>query len=154
MKKNIKKGFSLLELVISISILAVIIFLGFFYFPKDQDQKILDREVQNFIVLLEQAKSLAVSSKGASVYSVFVEQNKATLFSGTNYVSGESSNIEIIFKSPVFVSAINLNGGSQTITFDRLSGKTDDYGTVVFSIPTDSLNISKTVSILSSGVIQ
>jgi prepilin-type N-terminal cleavage/methylation domain-containing protein len=153
MNNLFKKGFTLLEFLISISIFLLLVATSIWYLPKYGNNKRLEVTKQEITTILGEARSLAISSKGGSAHGVLIEANKVTIFSGNNFVLGEPSNKEFVLDPKVYISSVNLNGAGNEIIFARFTGETDQYGSMVLS-PTDGESISKTITIISSGVVQ
>lgn len=147
-----KKGFSLIELFFSLSILSILSILGFYYFNQGSKKDILEKERQNLIVILEEARSLSISSKNESEYGVFVFSDGAVLFEGDVYDPLGPNNKLFNFNTKIFASSVDLSLGDYVV-FSRLTGESSVAGSVVLGLREDN-SITKTINILSSGVIQ
>ncbi|MBU3969030.1 prepilin-type N-terminal cleavage/methylation domain-containing protein [Patescibacteria group bacterium] len=150
---QIKKGFSLFEILLSIAIIVVILFVVINLFSNYNKKQVLDNSVEKVSSLLKEARSLTISSKDDNSYGVHFEQDVVVLFKGTTYISDDPNNKINQIDKKAFISEINLNGGGDNVIFQRLTGKTDYYGTVKISLTSDVLNF-KTVSIYQTGVVE
>jgi type II secretory pathway pseudopilin PulG len=148
------KGISLLEVIIAfgvIGILAAIIVPNLSQFHK---QQVLQDTSENIISLLNEARNNTISSKNSSSYGVRFQADKAILFAGLSY-SDSPTNKQINLDSSVTIpgsGGINLNGGGSDVIFDRITGDTAEYGTIVIRLASDASK-QKTVTISKIGVI-
>jgi len=150
---QIKKGFSLFEILLSMAIVAVILFVVISLFSNYNKKQVLDNSAEKVSSLLKEARSLTISSKDDSSYGVHFEQNALVLFKGITYIFSDSNNKINQIDKKAIISEINLNGGGSNVVFQRLTGKTDQYGTIKISLISNSLNF-KTISIYQTGVIE
>ncbi|TSD03220.1 MAG: Uncharacterized protein Athens071416_281 [Parcubacteria group bacterium Athens0714_16] len=148
-----KKGFSLFEMLLSIAIIVAVLFVVISLFSNYNKKQVLDNSSEKISSLLKEARSLTISSKGDSSYGVHFEQGVAVLFKGTTYVSGDSNNKINQIDQKALISSINLNGNGNNVVFQRLTGKTDHYGTIKISLVSNPLNF-KIVSIYQTGVVE
>lgn len=146
-------GITLMEILVSITIITILAVLGWSYMSKSWYSHALSKDQVGLISFLEEARSAAVSSKNNSKWSVLIEESKATMFSGETYIENNSANKVFLLNQSVFVSNINLSGGGNQITFSRLYGETSQSGTIILSSRNDE-NASTSISVLPSGVIQ
>ncbi|MDD5050302.1 MAG: prepilin-type N-terminal cleavage/methylation domain-containing protein [Candidatus Pacebacteria bacterium] len=147
---HFREGFSALELLAVIAILGIIVTLTYTSFASLRRGKNLDTETLSVLSLLEKARADTLGAKGASQYGVHFETTKAVFFSGGTYVSGNASNITMILNPLIQISSINLTGGGAEVIFDRLSGKTEEAGTLTLSLV--SASSSKTIAIGATGL--
>ena len=152
MKKiKTKKGFTLIELIM-VSTYMIIIVSAVFSFQQGLLQSTNLRTKTNEIIQtlrLNQAK--AISSDQDSQWGVYFGTDNFIAFKGENYVTRDPSFDEIIeLPNTLSISNISLNGGVSNITFEKVNGNTDNYG----SIQINDNNRSKSVSINPRGVIE
>lgn len=148
-----KNGMSLIEILLSIAIIVVILFVVINLFSNYNKKQVLDNSVEKVSSLLKEARSLTISSKDDNSYGVHFEQDVVVLFKGTTYISDDPNNKINQIDKKAFISEINLSGGENNVVFQRLTGKTDYYGTIKISLTSDVLNF-KTVSIYQTGVVE
>ena len=74
------------------------------------------------------------------------------IFRGTTYDAGTSTNIVEQVLPLAEISSTSLNGGGNDIVFERLTGETDNYGTVFISIP--GTTVSSTITIYETGLVE
>lgn len=146
------KGFTILETVISLAIfliLAVIIIFSFSPFRNNQE---LTNSVQETINLLNLARSKTLSSENSFQYGVHFESSQIILFRGESFSESSPDNIVVALSSLTEISAINLNGGGNNLVFQRLTGKTNNYGTITLRIKSDISKI-KIIDVKNTGIV-
>jgi len=150
------KGFTLIEIVIVITILAIIstiVISNFFLWTKKTD---VNNTIQEFANILRLAQNRTLSSEGDSQYGVYINTvdspYKYILFKGTSYDTRDSSfdQVSILVKTVEFFN-ISLGGGNE-IVFSKLSGASVQSGSVSIRSKSDTSQI-KTVYIENSGTI-
>ncbi len=145
-------GFSLLEIVMVISIFTIVLVTALYFFSKLNKKEVLEKDVSSAVALIRNARALSVTSKNASPFGIHLENDKVVLFEGSSYIAGGVNEKIIKLSGDVYISEYFLNLGGPDIIFSRLIGNTSNYGTVTFSLKDDSA--STTITILSTGVIQ
>ena len=141
----------MLEIVIVISILALLSSVVMTSFSKYRNNNLLILNTENLVSLITKARADTFFSKNDDVYGIRIESGRAVLFKGGIFGEPNADNIEITFDSQITASDISLNGGGSDIIFQRLSGKTDHYGTITMSIVSgDTQNV---VHIYETGLV-
>lgn len=127
------KGFTLVEILISIAILTVIATISFNSLINYSRKENLDKSVLKIESLLEDARSFG--------YTVHFSTNEIT------------ENNEI-YTLPGLVNVIlDINGGGNDITFNKTNGATEQYGTITISLSTNE-NLKKEIVIYKTGLIE
>ena len=145
------KGFSLLEIIIALAILGVIATLVINPFTSFRDHQVLNGAVEEILASLQQARVKTLSSEGGNQYGIHFASNQVVLFAGTTYDPVNPSNQDIGLSSSVTISGISLAGGSSDIVFQKLTGVTNQSGTVTIELNSDP-TLVKTVTINSNGI--
>lgn len=130
-----RKGFTLLEILFGIAIALVattIVTLSLFGVNQNVA---LETSVDTAISVLNEARAMTLASKNALQYSVSIEANQLGLHTLTA------------------IRNINIAGGGSTITFKRLTGSTDNYGTFEIYLK-DATTTYKTIRINATGIIE
>ena len=144
-------GFTLVELLIVLSILALLIGITLTTFISFRKSQSLALDVQTITSVLRQARNQTLSSKNASVYGVHFSQGVVTLFTGATYTVGAATNEDFNLSGADTIVTISLAGGGSDVVFIRLTGETVQNGTIVVSSPSTSQ--AKTVTIYKTGLI-
>lgn len=118
MRKKTKNGFTLYEIMISISLFMFLSVMSIPVYNNYRDKAILNMECNNIINVLNFAQSQAIASKHGTVHGVKLEQTKYILFEGAWNSGGDKIEFEI--NDNIIVSST----GNEEIVFNRLSGDT------------------------------
>ena len=147
------KGFTLLEMLIVLGVVAIISAMAITSLGRFRKNAALDAAHQDIITALHEARELTLSSKNATVYGVHFETDRATRFTGTVFATGTPSNVVYLFDPQVRMVNLVFTGGGSDIIFRRLTGEADKSGNVVVAVYTqDTLRSTTTIS--TSGIIQ
>jgi prepilin-type N-terminal cleavage/methylation domain-containing protein len=144
------KGFTLVEIVIVIAIMAIISTVVIFSFSNINSSSALDKGAMEVLSNLNKARSLTLSSKDSSSYGVRFESSRIILFKSP-YNSASSENIVTDLNSLVTISSVSLSGGVPEATFSRLSGAVTANGNVTLSLVSDPALV-KTINIYETGL--
>lgn len=141
---NIARGFTFIELLISIAVAGVILTVVVSGLVSFRHSAEMNQAVDGVVAQLREARRRTIESKNASQWGVHVVSTSTTLFSGPAYdVSGADNEV---FTLP---STVTISGFSN-IVFRRISGDTDNAGTLML---TQSAN-TKVINIRSSGLAE
>lgn len=147
------RGSTLIEILAVVAIISIISSILFFSFSKLNDYQAIDKETLGVISVLNNARSLTLSSKGGTQYGVHIEEDRITLFKGGTYSSSDPENVTHNLNTAVHISSYALSGGGSDIIFERLTGGTDQNGTITLSLRNDISN-SKIITIFVTGTVQ
>lgn len=146
MKKLInKKGFTLLEVFLSIAILGIIAGIGFPFYMGLQTRTDLQTATIIASQTLRRAQSLSQAMDQGSDWGVHVETGSIIMFKGTTYELRDDSFDEIYTISPL-ISAM----GSHDVVFERMTGHTNAI-TIMFRI---SDTLFSNISVNEKGIIE
>lgn len=143
------KGITLLEVVIVIAIIGILLTITTFSFSQFRNARALTQSRDTVISVLSEARSRTLASVNGEQYGVHILSDRVVLFVGSTYDPLSTTNELFYYESPVVLGSVSLNGGGSTIVFQKISGITNSYGTIVLQKGSDSY----TVSILPSGII-
>jgi len=148
-----ERAFTIIETLVIIAIIGVLLIIVLFTFANKGADKQLDADTLNVKTLLEEARSLTTSAKDASSYGVHFETRKIVLFTGATYTAGLSTNKESLLSSTVEISNISLVGGGSNVVFNRLTGGTNQSGTVTLRLVANTSK-TRTVTVNAVGVVE
>lgn len=124
-----RRGFSLVDMMIAISIMTLIASVIILSFAAFRTRKNLDAAVEMVMVAFSQAHFDTISSKGDSPYGVAIQDDEVIYFKGATYPGeGAVGNIHYRLPSTIEIANITLNGGGTEIFFNRINGGTAQYG--------------------------
>lgn len=145
------KGFTLIEIIIVVVILAILTALALVSFSGFRQNQILNTEVNKVISVINEARSKTLSSQDFSQYGAHFESSAVILFKGLAYPGGGISTTTL--PSSMEISGTSLNGGGSDVVFQKLTGKTDNYGAVTFRVKADTNKI-KIINIKQTGITE
>lgn len=146
-----KKGFTLLELLIVVAVLAVLSAIVFSSFSAFRNSKVLDTAVEDVLTALSQARGDTLASKDGLQYGVHLQADKAVIYQGATYSSSDPNNQNVVLDGALEITSITLTGGGQNVLFDRLTGKTSQNGTFVIRVTNDTAK-TRTITVNGTGV--
>lgn len=142
-----------MELMVTLSILTTISAIVLSSLSSNVDREALHKNTDAVASVFAEARSLTTSSKDASNFGVHLESAGPTLFKGTVYSAGASSNVPLLINSRVRITAISLLGGGNDVVFSKLSGNTAQTGSFRVSLVADATQY-KTITIYKTGVVE
>ena len=146
-----QNGFSLIEIIIAMAIGAVLVAVVVISFSSFRNSKTVDISADQILSVINEARVKTVSSEDYSRFGVHLEASRAVLFKGDIFAEPNSSNIETLLSPLVEISDISLNGGGADIVFQKLTGKTGNYGSLRVRLKSDN-NKYKTISVKATGI--
>ncbi|MFA6797377.1 MAG: type II secretion system protein [Candidatus Paceibacterota bacterium] len=149
-RKDFNFGFSFVEIIIVLAIISSLSTIVVLSFSKVGGVQSLEKTTISVISILNEAKSMAISSKDYSDYGVRIENNKLISFKG-NY-----GNENKIYSIPnlVEISDISIGGVSNNdILFKKVSGSTNATGTITISV-VDNPTVNNSIKISTTGLIE
>ena len=147
------RGFTLVEVLIVIAIMAILSGVVIFSFSGMRARQDVDSNTEVITSLLKEARSRTLGSIDSTTYGVFIETNQVTLFKGASYIAGDPTNQTNSLSNTVTITAVSLNGGGSTIMFERLTGKTNNFGTMRVEFTSDT-SVARTITVDATGLIE
>ncbi len=149
--QNKNSGFTIIEIVLVLTILAILFGLSMLYYQTTQVRADLNAQVSNFVGLVRLAQSSAEAGLNGTPHGVHLEEDRYVIFAGDVYDADDPSNYEVVLPPTIAIDDYVLNDGGNTVLFSPPNGSTNDYGTIVFL--SDQINQSKTITITNVGSI-
>ena len=151
-----KNGFTIIEVLVAISILAILSTVSVSNFYLLQKSFDLDTGVQEVMEILKLAQSRTLSSESNSQYGVYfdsaVSPNKYTLFKGATFATRIVASDQNYWL-PKTTEFFNISfGASPEVVFDRLSGTSAQSGSISLRLKAD-VNQNKIIYISNSGLV-
>jgi prepilin-type N-terminal cleavage/methylation domain-containing protein len=144
------RGFTLLELLVAIAIAAILFAITVSGFRNLREETNLPLAVDDAVSYLQDARARTLSSEGATVYGVHFETGMFVFFIGPTYTAGAPTNKERDLPPTVTISSYSFSGGGDEVIFKRLTGETDNSGTVTFQLTSDPSH-TRTIDINLTG---
>lgn len=144
---NFKRGFSLVEIIVSVSIIALILSVTITSFVELNKREALSSNVIAVMTSLRDARAQTLASVGASQYGVKVDADRTTFFKGSIFSSSTPGNQTFMYSSYIRASST-----VQSYVFERVTGNATASGTIdvyVYSNPT----IKKAIRVQSTGLV-
>lgn len=134
------KGFTLIEIIVVILVLSVAAVLVIPAWKSFSDNVNLGNAEQMLEAKIKLAKNYSLGSLGDSVYGIHFDvlNNRFVLFSGGAFIDGAPTNQIFNLPSNVEIYSVGLSGGGNDLVFGRLTGGTNNSGTVGIRIKTDN----------------
>jgi type II secretory pathway pseudopilin PulG len=125
-------GFTLVEVIISITVLIIIGALGLSSFYNARDSKNLDIIADGLDSTLEQAKGDATAGKNGTHAGVRFDITSYTYFSGPIYIEGAAGN-KITYLPTGWRLATSTSFSKTSVMFNHLTGAVNATGTITIS---------------------
>lgn len=128
-----KRGFTLLEVLFSIAILAIIFLITVKSFSGEISEKETQAIADSIVAKLELARSNAITGKSGQNYGVKFGDNYFTYFTGSSYISSNQSNDRSDIGNK-FEITNDIPGADDTIVFSKLKGDINHSGPITITI--------------------
>lgn len=154
MKRIFNKGISIIEIIVIIAIISIITAITIPNLSNFRKQREIINTKEDIIALLNEARNSTISSKNSTNYGVHIQTDRAILFPGDVFVDN-TNNKQIDFNSSVNIPStggINLSGGGDDVVFERLTGNTENHGTIIVQLVSDTSK-QKIITISSLGIV-
>ena len=145
-----KRGFTALEMLISLAIMALVASLIMSSMINYRKNRSLENAADQIEAYLQQARSRTISSEYQSSYGVHFSSSGIVMYKGSYATSQE--NKQIAFDSYVEISTISINGGGSDVYFHRLTGVATTTATIVVRLKDDPTK-QKTIQVNSAGIV-
>ena len=150
---NKKKGFTLIEILIVIGLLGILFVFISAPLMSFYRKVVFQGTTENIMTMLDEARKSTLSSYNSSQYGVHFTPTTTTLFIGSSYSSADPTNDVYELNNSVEISGITLNEGGSEVVFERITGETDQYGSITITSLISSTSV-KTITIFESGLVE
>lgn len=144
-KNNNYRGFTLLEVLLSIAIIGLITGIGIPVYQSFQVRNDLDIATVSIAQSLRRAETLAEAVDGDISWGIRVQSGSITLFKGTSYAARDT-NFDEVFQVPTSIAP----SGVQEIVFAKFTGLPQTTGTTTL---TSNTNETRTITINAKGMV-
>ncbi|ETB64193.1 TPA: hypothetical protein DIC38_00230 [Candidatus Nomurabacteria bacterium] len=149
------KGITILEIIIVISITILIASIVTLNLSDFKRARTLENATSEIISLINKSRNNTISSLNSSNYSIHFDSDKVVLFLGSTYDPNAITNEVMVLESSLEIPislGVSLNGGGSDIVFQKITGETNNYGTINIRLKTD-INTYRTININQLGVV-
>lgn len=144
-KKENKRGFTLVEIVLSLAVIALIAGFGVPVYQEYQTRNDLDISASTIAQSLRRAQTLAQAGSGDAPWGLYVQSDMITLFQGESYVLRDS-NFDETFSVPGVIAPTGIH----EVVFAKFSGEPNTTGTITL---TSSSNETRNITINLKGAV-
>lgn len=145
LKLNKQRGFTLLEVMLSVAIIALIAGLGTPIYQGFQVRNDLDVAANSISTSLRRAQILSQAVDGDTSWGLSIQSGEITLFRGTSYAS-RSAEYDEVFD---LQGSITPSGVSE-IVYEKFTGIPQATGTIIL---TSNANEIRNITINEKGTI-
>ena len=143
-------GFSLIEVLIAITIILIVGAVSVSSFLDWRSQKMMDSAVDITLSTIEEARNLTVNAYQGNQYGVYLGENdKLISFTGALYNPSDSSNKTTLLPAGKIISTSTLG---TSIVFQRFTGRAGGNGEVILKDGNNESN-TRTILIDNSGIV-
>ncbi len=139
-----KNGFTLIEVLIVISILVIMIGIAATIGRSFSDTVNLDNSAKMVGTNIKLAKTRSVNALNDTNYGVHFEDNYIVIFAGNTFVEGDPANEIINLSDGIKTQNISFAGGGDLV-FSRLTGVTNNPGSIEITLVKDLSKIRQIV---------
>ena len=125
-----KKGFTIIEILLVLTLSTFIIGFVSLSFSKINENEVLDQSTELVVSVLNEARTMTLSAVDDSRYGVHFDTSQVIFFKGATYDSAAANNVPTLLNSLVGIGSITLVGGGSDVVFNRLTGATNQAGTL------------------------
>lgn len=145
-----QKGFTLIEIILVLAIGALLTSFVALSFSKVNEHEVLNTNSDLIVSILNEARSMTLSSVGDTGYGVHFDTEQVVLFRGATYSAVSGTNVPTALNSRVALRNISFGGGSNVV-FNRLTGATAQSGTLEIYLKSATTTY-KTITVSGTGV--
>lgn len=146
------KGFTLIEMIIVVSITAILASMAFVSFGRIINYNSIESQAQSVRSHIERARIFTLASKNNSSLGVIFSTSTVRVFQGTTFVSASSSDQVYEVDNNQSIINISFSGGGNTIFFNKITGEPNKTGTVTVTSKSNT-DDRRTVVIYQTGVV-
>ena len=141
-------GFTLIEVLLSVAIIALITGMSLPILASFNDRNDLDLTTQSIVSQLRRAQTYARGINGNSQWGVYTQDGSSTLFKGSSYLDLAR---DTSYDEPTTISpAITVTGLSEFL-FDKLDGAPNTTGSL--TLTNTNTNETRTITINAKGMV-
>ena len=142
-----------MEMLIALAIAAILFVFVYEVFVNYNRGQALEKSSAGVAAILNEARGKTLAGRGAAQYGVHFASDSVTFFLGAVYNSSDPNNKTERLNSLAEISGINLNGGGSDAIFEKLTGATNQFGTIIVRNKNNPAQ-TITITIYQTGLIE
>lgn len=148
---RVEDGFLLIQMILALVIVGILATTIFVSLSSGREKQALANAVEETLSAFSEARSRTIAGENNTQYGVHIGSSSVTIFQGSSYSSGASTNRVVSLDNAVTITSISLSGGGSDVIFSRLTGDTTQYGTLVVKRSSTTAG-QKTITIGKTGI--
>jgi len=142
-------GFTLIEILISIAIIGILSVVIFASINMFRNRQIIKNATIEVTQAIEEAKVKTITSYNDEIYGVHFGESDISIFTGETYDAEDPDTI-VLFADDSISFNLSLSDDGENIVFKRLTGETDDTGSILIELVSNS-DYNQTINIDETG---
>ncbi len=153
------RGVSIFELLVVIAIIGILTAFSVQPIRRFEDRQALSNAQDALGSFIIDARTRTLSSLNNDRYGLHfsssptAQSSQVVMFKGTTYTAGASTNVVLPLADNAKITGVSLQGGGTDLVFNRLTGGTDQYGTVTLQVTPASVIYTTTITVSKAGSI-
>lgn len=143
-KKKSGAGFTLIEVLLSITLIGIISGIGAIVYQQLQNRNDLDIAVGSVASSFRRAQALSQAIEGDTTWGVRINTGSIVLFQGASYATRVTS-----FDEVTNISSAIVGSGFVEVVFSKLTGLPQTNGVLTFT----NSNDSRTITLNAQGAV-
>lgn len=141
-----KTGFTLVEMILVLAMLAILFSMASPFYQKYQSKNDLDLAVISVAQNLRRAQTLAQAVDNNSSWGLYLQSGSLTVFRGTSYLTRDSG-----FDEKISMPDVVVPSGLNEVIFAKFTGWPLNVG--IITLTNTSINEIKNITINSKGMV-
>jgi prepilin-type N-terminal cleavage/methylation domain-containing protein len=142
-----ERGFTLIEMLLSVGIIAMLAAMSLPIYASFASRNDLDLDTQGVVDMLRRAETYARTMNGDSNWGVKVQAGTVTLFKGTSYAARDSTADE----TDNIAGTITIGGTVSEVVFTKFTAIPNTTGTV--TLTHTATNDVRTITLNAKGMV-
>jgi prepilin-type N-terminal cleavage/methylation domain-containing protein len=142
-----ERGFTLLEMLLSVGLIAALAGMSLPIFASFNNRNDLDIETQSVAGMLRRAETYARTMNGDSSWGVKVQSGSAVLFKGATYATRDTTADE----TDAIPATVAVGGTATEVVFAKFTAAPNTSGTI--TLTHTAINDVRTITLNAKGMV-